>query len=271
MKLLCPIDFSDAAFNGLEYAAHLAKALSAKLTIIYVRLSIWPEALPLEHEANESLDDIATRLQKIKDETHKEFGILCDHHVEITTSTFQEAIAARAKDYDLIIMGTNGSNNYYQYIFGSSTYQVIEKTKCPVLIVPQGYIFRAIRNIVYAYDPSTNPIFLIDQLKKLVIPIRASVRILHISEDKASAETEHKLEALREAVRARALRNNEWIFDCTYSKDVSWAIDQYMKNHNADILALSFHHRTLKEKFFNENVIKQITMILEYPAMIFWH
>lgn len=269
-SILCPIDFSDTALAGLEYAGQLAKILTARITLIHVRISILPEALPLEHLAKESAEDIAIRLQKICDETHHTFGIPCSHYFEATTHTLQNAIATKAKEHDLIVMGTDGANDYYEYLSGSNTYHVIENTKCPVILIPKGCTFRPIKRIVYAYDPDTNPIFLINQLKEIVIPAKAAVNVLHILEHKPSKETEHKLEILRGAVMARALRNTEWSFDFVYSKDVAWAMNQYIKNHNADILALSFHHRTFGENIFSENVIKQISMILEYPTLVFW-
>ncbi|GHN02688.1 universal stress protein [Cytophagales bacterium WSM2-2] len=271
MKILCPMDFSEAAINGMEYAAHLAKVLSGQLTLLYVRVSVWPEALPLEHQAKDSSEDISIRLQEMSNEIQFEFQVPCNYCIDCTTNTLPEAIANQAKKQDLIIMGTNGVSNSYQYIFGTNTYHVIEKTQCPLMIVPQGYVYKPIQNIVYAFEPDTNPIFLIDQLKRLVVPIKAAVRVVHVSEDEPSNEAHHKLQALREAVLARAVRDIEWNFESLFSKDISWALDHYMKTHQADVLALSFHHRTFMEKLFKGNVVRQISMILEYPTFVFWH
>jgi hypothetical protein len=68
----------------------------------------------------------------------------------------------------------------------------------------------------------------------------------------------------------RAPKNCEWSFDSTYSSDVPWALDKYMKGHKGDMLALSFHQRQFIEKIATQNVVKQMTMTAEYPVYIFW-
>jgi nucleotide-binding universal stress UspA family protein len=269
-KILCPVDFSDVSANGMEYASHLAKALQASLTLLHVRTSIWPEAVQLKQESRRSNEEIQSALALFKSEVQKEFNIECSYHIENTTSTVDETVASFAKQYDLVVMGTNGADNTYQYVFGTNTYQVIEQSNCPIIVVPQGCVYQPIDKIIYAYDPDTNPIFLIDQLRNLSSSLSTEIRVLHIAEDKPSAEVKRKMEILRDAVKARASKKFDWSFDFQYSKDVWWALDQYMAANKGSMLALSFHHRSLIEKLFNEDVIKKVTMVADYPVYVFW-
>jgi len=269
--ILCPIDFSETSEYGLDYAAHVAKIFFADIVLIYVRTSIWPEAVQLEQIAAESAEDISNRLTTFCQETTDEFGVNCSHRILITTDTVEEAIADQAKECDLIVMGTNRAGNYYKYLFGNNTFHVIKKTKCPILVIPNGYLFKSLHTLVYAYHPETNPIFLIDQLKTIIEPINITIKVVHISEETPSVKIKHRLKILREAVMARKVRNKGWGFDSMYSKDVAFALDQYIKNHNGDILALSFHHRALMETLFTQDVVRQMTMIADYPVLIFWH
>jgi nucleotide-binding universal stress UspA family protein len=270
-KILCLIDFSNSSKNGMEYASHMAKALGSHLSLFYVRTSIWPEAVHLEQEVKESHEIISSRLSLFATEIHKEFGISCDFHIEQTTDTFEATVAARASLYDLVVMGTNGADNYYQHMYGSNSFHVIEKSKwCPILVIPENYAYRPVNLIVYAYDPETNPIFLIEQLKKLSAPLAASVKVLHISNKEPSGETTRKLEILSEAIQARAANNSLWSFDFQYSDEVSWALSQYMRDSKGDILALTSHYRSLMENLFEENTIKKISMTADYPVFVFW-
>lgn len=270
-SILCPTDFSEVASNAIEYAAQLTKSLSASITLTYVRPTIWPEAVQLEQEERTSAEEISALLKRMCQEVQNEFGVICNFNVQSTTDTLEETIAALASQYDLLVMGTNGADNYYQYVFGSNTYHVIEKTKCSVIVVPRGCKFKQPDILVYAYDPDTNPVFLIDELKKLVSPLRTEVHVLHIAERKPSDEEDHKMEIMRDAIKARMPKNIGWAFEFQYSDDVPWALDHYMKTHQMEMLALSFHHRSLMERLFSKNVIKEITMISEYPVFVFWH
>ena len=74
-KILCPVDFSASAKEGMEYASHLCKALGASLSLLYVRPSIWPEAVQLAHEENESNESALSSLALFSKEIHQEFGI----------------------------------------------------------------------------------------------------------------------------------------------------------------------------------------------------
>lgn len=268
--ILCPVDFSEASEYGLDYAAHMAKLFFADIRLVYVRTSIWPEAIQLEHKAIESAEDISSRLAMFCKETEEEFGVSCSNRLMTTTNTFEETLAEQAKDCDLIVMGTNGASNYYKSLFGSNAFHVIEKIKCPILIVPSGCLFKSIRTLVYAYHPETNPIFLIDQLKAIIEPHNIAIKVVHVSEETPSPAVKHRLEILRDAVMVRKMIGKDWSFDSTYSHDVPFALDQYIKSHKADILALSFHHRLLMEKLFTQNVVKQVALVAEYPVLVFW-
>ncbi len=270
-KILCPVDFSEALRSGTEYAAQLAKKMSASLTLLYVRLSIWPEAIQLEEEAKKSNESISEWLADFAKEVRNEFGVPCHHYIDQTTHTFAEAVATQALMFDLIVMGTNGADNAYDYVFGSNTFHVIEKTSCPVVVVPEGYAFRPIERMVYAYDPDSNPIFLIDQIKKVATTLEAEIRVLYIDEKKPSSESQRKMEILHDAIQARLANKIQWSFDSHHSQDVWWTLDQYMKANNGDTLALFFHHRSLMQQFFNENVVKKITMVADYPVFVFWN
>ncbi|MEK6782590.1 MAG: universal stress protein [Bacteroidota bacterium] len=268
--ILCPIDFSEASKNGMEYASHLAKALTASLTLLYIRVSIWPEAVQLEREVLESNEAVQSQLSLFATEVQKEFGIDCRYHILQTTDTFEEAVASHASQFDLVVLGTNGADNFYQYVFGTNSFHVIEKSKCPVVIVPKGCAYMPINLMVYAYDPETNPIFLIEQLKKLAVPLRTEVKVLHIAEENPSSEIKKKMEILHDAVKARESKNISLSFDFSYSDEVAQALDTYIKINAANMLALSFHNRSLMERLFSENIVKQISMVAEYPVFVFW-
>ncbi len=270
-SVLCPIDFSPAAENGMEYAAHLAKALSARLTLFYVQPSVWPEAVQLEHEVMTSVENISSRLVLFSTEIQNKFDIPCDYAIDHTTNTVEGAIAAKANSYSLIALGTNGAENLYQHAFGSTTFRVIEQSKCPIVFVPEGYAYKPLKTIVYAYDPETNPIFLIDQLQTLAIVLQAELRVLHISTEPRTEETERKIGVVMDALKAREKRPISWSFEFQYSDDVAWALDQYMLSHQANLLALSCHHHSVLQKLFKDNVVKQLSRVASYPVLVFWH
>src|ERR1700690_2560274 len=126
-KILCPVDFSEASESGMEYAGYLGRIIPAHVTLFYVRLSIWPEAVQLEREVNANTEKISEQLMVSSSAVQKEFGVSCNFEIESTTETPETAIAAKALAYDLIVLGTNGADDLYQHLFGSNTFRIIEQ------------------------------------------------------------------------------------------------------------------------------------------------
>jgi len=269
-KILCPVDFSNASKNGLEYAGNLAAELMAHITLLYVRPSVWPEAVQMKEEVATGIEEIVESLTTLSDQVEKEFGVTCGVHVEQTTNTVESAIAEHAAQYDLIVIGTNGADDFYQLAFGSHSFNVVQQAMVPVLIIPEDCSYKPVRQIVYAYDPQTNPIFLFDQLKEFAQPLNASIKVLHVMEEEHSEANDNKLKAMEKSVLARAHRLVPWTFDGMYGRDVAWSLEHYANEKNVDVLALSYHHRSLIDKLFHQNVIKRISMTASFPVFTFW-
>ena len=269
-KILCPVDFSKASMNGMEYAGNLAAKLMAHLTLLYVRPTIWPEAIQLDQKVSQGIDDINSRLQVLSEQCEQEFGVTCSAHIEQTTNTLEKAIAEQATQNDLIVMGTNGADNFYQFVFGSNSFHVMKQSSKPVLVVPDDCSFRPIRQIVYAFDPATNENFTVEQLKALAIPLNASIKVLHVVHGGTPEEREEKIALIKQEVLSHADKMISWSFESKLGADVAWSLGRYAADDATELLALSFHHRSLIDNIFRENVIKQLSMTASFPLFTFW-
>ena len=137
-KILCPIDFSDTAQNGIAYAAKLAKASGSTLTL----LNIQPSSSPVSAAENELLlNAVAERLEELGKEVRSFFKISCDAEILQSGGLLSDAIAHRGDDYSMIVMGTHGVENLIEFFRGSNTYNAIRRSKIPVLLVPRDIIY----------------------------------------------------------------------------------------------------------------------------------
>jgi len=270
-SILCLTDFSPVAHNGLEYAANLAKLLSAKITLMHVRPTIWPEAVQLVQEWEQSNAEITDLLQRSSELVKENYQVPCAVQLVSTIDTLEQAVAASSQNFDLVVMGTSGADDYYQLIFGSNSYRVLEGVRCPVLVVPLGYQFKKPIQIVYAYDPHTNPIFWVDTLVDFANSLEVSVSVYYVMEDERSPETERLLDVVRHAILARLHKKVKWQFEADFSNDAAWSIEQYVNRKQPDIVALSYHHRSVAESVFEKNTIKQAIMTFNCPMLVFWH
>jgi len=269
-KILCPVDFSFASRGGIAYAAHLAQTLHFGITLYHVRTTIWPEARQLDDLAAISDAGIQTQLNALQKELQDVYHLTCEAYFEPSTDTLEAIIARQAKHHELIVMGTHRPDSFFRQFYGSNTYHVIDTCKCPVIIVPQGCEYRPLTLIVYAYNQDTNPLFLVEQLKMLTVPLDCHVQVLHVEENPAP-DSKHKMEILKEAIHARESKHLKLSFDFQYAEEVSFALDTYMHVHHAGMLALSVNHRSLLDNLFTENVIKEMSRQAGYPVFVFWY
>jgi len=143
--ILVPTDFSECAFNSLNYAHRLASLYNAELILLHVVDTM--EAEHFARFAKESLENVLERLTNQSKQTFRKFlkdwegrGTVKDTIVS-SGSPFQE-IALKARDFqvDLIVMGGYGSRGKVgqleEIFFGSTVEKVVRLLPCPVLCVP---------------------------------------------------------------------------------------------------------------------------------------
>jgi nucleotide-binding universal stress UspA family protein len=268
-RIICPIDFTATGKTGLEYAGLLAKALGAELTIFYVQPSDTSGALQLYEDLNDD-ERVIRRLMKMEAEALRDAGVRCDCSFE-PAADFEMGVGAMSADYDLIVIGTNGADNLYQHVFGPNSHHVLGLARCPVLMIPETSEVRLPRMIVYAFDPETNPAFLVGQIEDLALPLKAEVRTFKVLPEPGNETPKRKMELLAEVLGVKEKPEFDWSFEPSYSDEAVSEVDEYMKREGADLLALSYRHRAVFEKLFSENVLKEVSRIADYPVLVFWH
>jgi nucleotide-binding universal stress UspA family protein len=135
---LVPTDFSASAEQALDYAIRLARTLNARLTVLHV-VQPFPMtgvdmgvALPetslraLEEEVQHSMAAALARVTAA--------GLTGDR-VVLYGVPFQEVVeTAKARQVDLIVMGTHGRTGLLHVLLGSVAERVVRLAPCSVLV-----------------------------------------------------------------------------------------------------------------------------------------
>jgi len=138
--VLAPVDFSEGAMHAARAAAHLARKLGVKLSLIHVLPEVVPPRGEKDQEAirREALAlrrDAEAQLQALI----KELG-LGPEQVEFSLVTGVDSAqinhVAAEMHAGCIVMGTRGLTGLPRVLLGSVTDQVVQQAPCPVVIVP---------------------------------------------------------------------------------------------------------------------------------------
>jgi nucleotide-binding universal stress UspA family protein len=139
--VLVPIDFSPYAGQALDYAIALAQKLQARITLLHViqpqliagaDMGAWPSPSFIEELETAIMGDMEGYRARVTD-AGLEGEIVVVHGVP-----FQEILnTAKARQVDLIIMGTHGRTGLPHILLGSVAERVARMAPCPVLVARQ--------------------------------------------------------------------------------------------------------------------------------------
>jgi len=271
MTILIPTDFSKLSKVAIQYAVSIGKKLKAKLILLSV---VYLDSPPgrgvlnvkyLEDRMTENaVEDCAKLISEIRSENRGKIDItslvIKGFPVENVVTNY-----AHHNDIDLIVMGTKGATGLKKIILGSNTAAVIDKSRIPVIAVPEFARFTSLKNIVYATDIAN----LKDELKTVVSFARgfkAGVHILHIVPPRG----ESKLDVKETVAKLRkAMDYKKSTFTVSLHDDAAEGIDEYILKHKTDMLAMFTHRLTFFEKLFGKSVTRQMAFLGNVPLLTF--
>jgi len=103
-KILCPTDFSETAHTAIAYAAKLARAINAELTLLNVQSLFEYTPVELVRGKEMTIAGAAERLEAQSREVSRAFKISCYAEVEPSFSKLSTIITRKAKQFDLVVM-----------------------------------------------------------------------------------------------------------------------------------------------------------------------
>jgi len=274
-RILLPTDYSKNALNAIRYALDLYKDVPCDFYF-----------LNAFHVSGYSLDSLmvaepgerfyeAAKLESKKG-MERLMEVLRLHpenykHKFHTINTFNSLLVAveevlKAKDIDIIVMGTKGITNASNTILGTNTVGIMEKvTQCPVLAIPASYSFSTPKEIVFPTDYKTpfrrkelNYMFEIAKMHD------SSIRVLHIEKEVAlNAGQENNKTLLTDM-----MEDIKYSFHTLTKVGVSQGIETFIESRGGDMIA--FLNR--KHRFFNSilsnPLIKEIGYDSEIPILV---
>jgi len=145
MKILVPVDFSDASGQLLAVAEEAARERRAGLHLLHV-IEPMPEAaglssdpamvqMPMAEDLDAEKRVEAERLRQLVQGVAAR-GISCTSEVRFGLPADEILEAAAATDARLVVMGSHGHGALYHLFTGSVVTGVLRRINCPVLVVP---------------------------------------------------------------------------------------------------------------------------------------
>nr|WP_297789531.1 universal stress protein [uncultured Allomuricauda sp.] len=275
-RVLLPTDYSKNALNAIRYALELYKNVRCDFYILnafhisgYTLDSMRvPESGEPYYEAakQESEEGMEKLMQMVK--LHPQN----DKHQFHTITTFNSLTEAirnviDKKDIDIIVMGTKGITESKARIFGTNTVNVMEQIKaCPVIAVPNNYMFETPREIAFPTDYRTA--FKKKEIGDLIEISRlydAKINVVHIDKDK-DGKLSRKEKANKELLQ-EILQGTDYEMHFLPSDKISRGINKFIEDHRCDMVAFLNKKHLFFGSILSNPLVKKIGYEPKVPIL----
>lgn len=189
-SILFPTSCKSTEIKAFEYTLEVAKKFNANIEVLHVcelNLDVMVPGILRYQLAQEQKKTAELVLDNwLKQFDVEEVKIKQDVELGFAKETIAR-YANKRKDIELIVMGSNDNHGFTKMIRGTVISATIEDVLCPVLIIPKGIVFQAIKNMAYVTPvvEDWRPSF--PQLKSIASQFDAHLYVTHLAQ--APSET----------------------------------------------------------------------------------
>lgn len=272
-KILVPVDFSDTARKAYDFARAIAGKMEAELHLMHV---IYPQVENIDEPLAPSRDATEVKSALLEDRMVQfagaEIRVTDDpeapkvfHHIEV--GAVIPVIRKKARDYDLIIMGTRGEHAAIEQLLGTVTSDVVISAICPVVVVPQFFEKNEINRIAHALDLKwINEKKLSKWANVLQIP-QAEVHLVTFRENKESDDDTQTMTKCKDALQT-ILPDSTIRAHQLDEHDVLEGLRHFVDQHKIDLLIMYRGRNTWKRKLFHRSVTRQMAGQTNIPLLV---
>lgn len=270
--ILFPTDFSENSNHAFRYAKAMARAKKAKLILFYVY------NLPLVAPVNaftsreQTLGLIDSDLREAAQEHMKvytdELDLMNDEYEVIIKDGYvaDEIVSfCDREEVDLVVMGTKGKTNHRDFLMGSTTAKVTQRTSTPLLAIPESASIKPFSKMVFATDLVYNSSHEIEKLIDFAEINDATLTFLHLN--LRGEDHSQELKKLEEFISKHPYQKMNMISSDT--EDVSNGLIEFLKDSGTDLMVMSNHTKSLYQRLFHKSISREMILHSKVPILVF--
>jgi nucleotide-binding universal stress UspA family protein len=268
-NILVPIDFSDASFNAISYAAFLANVFGSSLLLVHVYsdTSAYEEyKKSIVFDSKEELEAANEKyLKKEIERIAKKYTVKIKAVVLKGNPANVISEEAAKRESDIIVMGMKGKGESNS-IFGSTTTSIIDKTSIPLLVIPFNVGYKTIDTVTLTSDFNDQKLLSnFSILQQFISRFDPFIQILNVQ--KKNSDLTPKMIADKMKIGLQWDKHN-YSFNIIEKDNIQEGINNFLKHHPSDLLVMIARRHNFIKKVLGISHTKKMTHQTKVPLLI---
>ncbi len=257
-NILVPIGFTENAISTLQYAIDFASEINAKVFVFRAYSSQTKAGTII------NIDNIIERETNLYLRTMVKASDIKDVNIQLiaakgslidTVETIHDELGI-----DLIIVGAKSNSIKEELFLGKTAGSLVKQTEIPMLTVPEGYIYKPVKNILTAFKSGNiKSKTAVKPLQFITEKFNAKVNLLLV---KTPNYTEEDL------VIHQDLQDLQDTLTVTENATTFQGVLEHSKTHNPDMLCVFRRKRGFFKKLWEKSTILKEEFYTNVPLLI---
>ncbi|MEM9857317.1 MAG: universal stress protein [Bacteroidota bacterium] len=274
-KILVPTDFSEHAGYAVDFATKLTKKMDAELILLHVVEDTSVSTVKFTGEVD--LPDIQDRLFILKliekvtidlnaiDEQYADINIKKEIRIGSPYHSIQDIISEHS--VDLVVMGTNGTNNFAEALVGSNAEKVVRHANCPVVTLREPVENVDFNTIVFATGLNDSDDTCMIVVRNFQTIFDAKIHVVRINTPNNFESDSQSLPALEKYAQKCGFEN----YQTHVYNDVSEeeGIMHFAESIDADMIAMATHGRSGFAHLLTGSIAEDVVNHAKRPVLTY--
>lgn len=270
--IICPTDFSECSLNAIEYAAKLGEKYNADIFLIHVPNK---EDYQKLSSGTMNLDDqygfISKKLQNlvqtIEDESLAKGLSSCT--AEFVEGKTVDIILeyAESKKADLIVMGTEGVNDFKKNFIGTRASKVVDRSSVDIFLIPRKVYFKVPRKFVYATDYLEEDKIAVQKVVEMAGFFESEIDIVHVGTKIKVIDKSLHLTMVQELKPFIKYEKINYVLK-SYRDEPGLGLENYLITAKGDVLVTLSTKKSWFDQLFSQNLSRKMSYFINKPFLV---
>lgn len=287
-SILIPVDFSDYSMKACELGFSLAREINATIDLLHVYFTpMYASPLPygdvfsyqIAEDDNvrdmfrKADEDVKALSEKLKAKIAAGELPAVEFTVNLRDGIPEDEILKYSKEHrpKLIIMGTRGKNKKDVDLIGSVSAEVIDRSKTPVLVIPEdtsSVDFAEIKQVAFVTNFDQRDLISFDSFIRGIKNIPCCISLIYLADNKGKdAWDEVKLAGIKEYFQ-KQYPTLKMQYDQVADDNLLSELDKYIKTHNISFIVIPTYKRNIFSRLFNPGIARRMIFHSDTPLFV---